>query len=416
MSNNAWLLRVPESLDAGSDWAWRNGADDGAEDSCGTLAGFAAAVAATARQRIVALLPVAQVLAVPVNAPLRQQRQLQAALPFLLEETLATEVERFHVIAGNRIDSQRLQLVAIEREWLASALACMQAAGVDPDIVTADALALSGAGGTLFLDGAHSLLASRDGNALVFDERDADAVLAALPQQDGPIDIRVARAEALAIAGALESAALADERGPAVQIDATPVSLLACVASLPANRIDKLPDLRQGSFAKAGAGGFSPGFDWRPLAWLAASWAVLALGYQVAVGLTHARAAADVKSAQVALYRNLFPGSTNVPSPRQQMEGQIGSGAAGDVAFVALVGRTADALASVGAGGAGYSPRSLAWDSEQRQLRIDIVARSLEDLDRLRAALQQQGLVVDIGAGVSQDGGYKARMNVGEGA
>ena len=36
--------------------------------------------------------------------------------------------------------------------------------------------------------------------------------------------------------------------------------------------------------------------------------------------------------------------------------------------------------------------------------------------DRLRSALEQRGLRVDIGAGIAQDGGYRARMNVGEGA
>lgn len=416
MSSRHWLLRVPEHPATDARWSWVDASREPALVDTGTLAEFVTALqAGGARQPVVALLPASQVLSVPVTVPQRQQRQLLAALPFLLEESLASDIERCHVVAGARIDATRLQALAVARDTLDALLATLQAAGVDPDIVTADALALPA--GTLYLDASDSLLASADGHALAIHENDVGAVLAglALPH-DANLRILLGEHGQEAGARAVESDCLAREVPVAVHVDEQPRPLLAHLAALAPAAWSGVANLRQGSYARAGSGGFAPGFDWRPLAWLAACWAVVALGYQLAVGVSYLRAADATLAAQVELYKQVFPGSSNVPRPRQQMEGQIGSGAARNDLFVSLVARTAGAMDGLGGAAAGYRPGNLAWDGSQRQLRMDVVARNLEDLDRLRAALEQQGLVVDIGAGIAQEGGYKARLNVGEGA
>lgn len=415
MSSRHWLLRVPEDFAADAGWSWVNAADPEAVIGMGSLAEFAAAVAGLPRQPVVALLPVARVLAVPVSVPQRQQRQLLAALPFLLEETLASDIERFHVIAGVRIDTQRLQAIAIERETFAAALAGLQSAGIDPDIIGVDALALPGS--TLFLDGARSLLRTADGNALAFDARDAAVIAAQLViPEEASLQVFCGPAGGEALARAVETELATRDTPARVAVADTPRDLLAILAGLSPVDWTRTPNLRQGVYAKRGSGEFSLGFDWRPLAWLAACWAVVALGYQLAVGVSYSRAAEATQAAQVTLYKQLFPGSANVPRPRQQMEGQLGNGGDTGGLFVSLVARTSDAFAELGGADAGFRPGNLAWDGSQKQLRVDVVARSLEDLDKLRMALEQKGLLVDIGAGIAHEGGYKARINVGEGA
>lgn len=410
MSNRYAWLRAP--LVPGDDAGWRWLARDSGGVVTGSPEEFVAGLVPASR--VLLLLPVTQALVVPVNLPQKQQRQLLAALPFLLEEALAADIERFHVVSGERLDAQNLQVLAVERDALQALITRLQAAGVDPDIVTPDALALP-ARGTVLLDGGHSLLRSADGGAMAFDMHDA-VLLAGLVPDASNLQVLMGPAGSEAAAGALETALAMDDESRPPPADLVPRDLLERVASLGDAACARLPNLRQGGFARAGSTDFSLGFDWRPLAWLAASWAIIALGYQLAVGISHARAAEATRLAQVDLYKQLFPGSSNVPRPRQQMEGQLAGGQSADDRFVSLVARTAGTFVELGGAAAGFRPGSMAWDSGQRQLRLDVQARSLEDIDRLRAALQEKGLAVDIGAGVAQEGGYKARMNVGEGA
>jgi len=415
VSSRHWLLQVPESLLPDAVWAWRNAAEAGAAVGRGGLDEFAQACAALPRMPVVVLLPASFALCVAVTVPQRQQRQMLAALPFLLEENVAADIEQLHVVAGVRIDAQRLQALAVERRVLAEVLATLQAAGIDPEIVTLDALALPQAG-MVFLDGGHSLLREPEGGALAFDAQDAGVILEGIAAWPAGLRIACAQESGLAAARSVEADALAVDPPVAVQVDDAPCALLDLLAEQAADAWARVPNLRQGEFARRGAGEFSLGFDWRPLAWLAACLAVVALGYQLALGMSYSRAAEATRQAQVALYKQVFPGSNNVPAPRQQMQGQIEAGSVRGGVFVGLVARTAEGFASVGGDAAGYRPGNLAWDATQRQLRIDVLARSLEDLDRLRSALEQRGLSVDIGAGIAQDGGYKARMNVTEGA
>jgi general secretion pathway protein L len=415
VSSRHWLLRVPESLAADGSWCWKNAADESATVQ-GDLAAFVAVYLSAPRQSVILLLPAAHLLAVPVAVPVRQQRQLLSALPFLLEETLATDIERFHVVAGARIDGQRMQAVAIERAALQSVLSLLQNVGIDPDIISGDALALP-APGTLFLDGARSLLRAHDESTLGFDAQDAAAVVAALTWPPASsLHVLCGPAGGESVARTVETEISTRDDAPAVQVDETARELLDVLATRSAEAWSRVPNLRQGVFARSGSGEFSLGFDWRPLAWLAACWAVVALGYHVALGVSYTRSADAIQLAQVELYKQVFPGSSNVPYPRKQMEGQLNGAGSRDGLFVSLVARTAEAFSESGGTGAGYRPGNLAWDGAQKQLRMDVLARSLEDLDKLRGALEQKGLMVDIGAGIAQDGGYKARMNVGEGA
>lgn len=410
-----WLLRAGMSPDAAFEWMR---ADQGAADpGHGDAAAFAAARAAAPQLPVVLLLPAACALVTTVNAPLRQQRQLQQALPYLVEESLAGDIDLFQVVAGVRPAPDRLQVVAVERSLLAALLATLRAVDVDPPIVTVDALLLPAApgGAGLFLDGNASLLLAADRAVLPFDEADL-ALVAGLPTlADTPL--RAWLAEPASAVAARSLAVGDDEARPAVEIDEQALPLLARLASDGlAVRLRAAPNLRQGAFARQERSGFDPGFRWQPLAWLAAAFALVGLGYQLAVGISHGRAADVVRAEQEALYRQLFPQASSVVDPRRQMQGQLGSAAARDNRFIALVAETAAVLEALNAGEARFTPRSLSWEQSLGQLRLDMLARSPEDFEALRVQLEQRGLNVDIGAGVSQEGGYKARLNIGGGA
>lgn len=410
-----WLVRVPDRPDAELHWVQVSAGR--AVPASGTMSSFAAATrAAQGSGPVVALLPASAALVTAVSPPVRNARQLQQALPFLIEENLATDIDLMQIVAGRWLHDGRLQVVAVTRERVSAALAAFRAEGVDPDVLSVDGLLLPlpARGAILYLDGAHSLLASTDGAVLQLDEADAGVVLSSLsPVAGDELDIRVASDASLPVAHVL---AASPPDGWRVTLHEEPVPLLALLASGPlGTRLQQAANLRQGVFASKANNTLDIGFDWRPLAWMAALWAVVALGYQVAVGVSNGRAADAVREETVALYRQLFPGASQVPDPRRQMQGRI-AGAAGDSnPFVRLVAEASAAMSELDDGNGRYATRSLGWEQAQAQLRLDVVARTLEDVEQLRQRLETRGLRVEVGAGVSQDGGYKARINLAVG-
>lgn len=413
-----WLVRVPELPATGVEWMLAGVGE--VVSGQGTLAELQAVLARRdPRQPVVLVLPVSSALVASVTVPVRNPRQLQQMLPFLVEEMLAADIESLHFVAGQRLAGGRIQVVAMERALLQGVLTCFRDAGIDPEIVTLDALLLPqpAVGAAFYLDGPRSLLATTNGVALSLDEVDTELVVESLDVASGAdcaLQCYPATGQSLLTANALASAT---GEGARVVVDTATAPLLPLLARDDlALRLRRAANLRQGTFARQSSGSLDPGFDWRPLAGIAAGWAVISLGYQVALGISHGRAADAVRDAEVALYRQLFPGVSQVPDPRRQMQGQISAVSGSENAFARLVAEASTVVAELDNGSGRYVTRSMAWDQAQGQLRMDMVARSLEELETLRQRLEARGLRVDIGSGMSQDGGYKARLNLEVGA
>lgn len=409
-----WLVRVPTDPGQGLRWLHATAGNVGE----GTLSSFAAALRESSlRGPVVLLLPASGALVSTVSSPVRNARQLQQALPFLVEENLAVDIDLMHVVPGPRMASGDLQFVAVARESVERLLNAFQAEGVDPDVLTVDALLLPIAadGALLFLDGADSLFVSSAGVALQLDESDAETILGALPGHSfGALDIRIGR-ERSVVAGRAVEASLAGG-GVTVALHTEPVDLLTLLASgNVVGRLQRAPNLRAGPYAHQGGATLALDFDWRPLAWMAMAWVLVTVGYQFAVGIACGRAADAARAESVALYRQYFPGAAQVVDPRRQMQGLIASAASGDGGFVKQVAEVSAVMAELDGGGGRYVTRALGWEQAQGQLRMDIIARSLDDVEQLRQRLEARGLIVEVGAGVSQEGGYKARLNLGSG-
>lgn len=409
----ALIVLLPGS--PGGQASWIVAGATGAEPASGSLSDLAAARAVLPRRLpLVAVLPVSGALLSSVGVPARQQRQLLQALPYLIEENLAADIESFHVVPGARLADGRLQVGALSRKLLADALATLQESGLDPEYLTVDAaLLVPEQGAAVLLDGGDSLVANAEGLALSCHEDDLPA-LGDLLAPAGTISIRITSPASLVAARALEACCLDAAGETRVVIGETPVARLAALAgglTTPA-ALKRLLNFRQGEFAARGDVAGALGFDWRPLAWLAAGWILLVLGHQVAAGITYGRAADAVREAEVALYRQVFPGAGQVPRPRAQMEGQVRASSSGG-GFVELVAETSTAIAGLNGNENVLQPRHVGWDSAEGRLQVDIVARRFEDLEKLRQALEGRGMAVEIGSGVAQDGGYKARVNVG---
>lgn len=85
--------------------------------------------------------------------PVPGRRPSREALTYALEDQLAAPLERLHLAFGTADSEGRRRALVIDRERFASLLALLQASGIDPLAVQADADRLFGEAGALWLEG-----------------------------------------------------------------------------------------------------------------------------------------------------------------------------------------------------------------------------------------------------------------------
>jgi general secretion pathway protein L len=101
----------------------------------------AEAGARAAGRRSVVLVPANEVALALAQVPAKSGQRLQALVPYALEEQLASDVDSLHFATGRPVGSQ-VPTVAIERDRLKGWLATLAGAGIHPEAIYPDALAL----------------------------------------------------------------------------------------------------------------------------------------------------------------------------------------------------------------------------------------------------------------------------------
>ncbi|MGI2171875.1 type II secretion system protein GspL [Shewanella sp. MF05960] len=87
------------------------------------------------------LVPAASMTLTQIALPEKGQRQALKALPYMLEESLATDVDRMHFVVGPR-EGELLNVAAVAHEQMQTWLAWLQDAGLKVKRIVPDCLAL----------------------------------------------------------------------------------------------------------------------------------------------------------------------------------------------------------------------------------------------------------------------------------
>ena len=118
---------------------------------------------------VVLLVPAGLVLNINCDVPGRNQAQVRRALPFAVEEFVATDIEMMHVAAGEIARGGNIRSQVVERKLLEDWLAALRSVGIRPGYTFSDAelLPASATRSTLLFDGDEVLMKSRDSAACV---------------------------------------------------------------------------------------------------------------------------------------------------------------------------------------------------------------------------------------------------------
>ncbi len=138
-----------------------------------------AAAAIAGDNKVIALVPGASVLRTTADIPVRGATKVLQALPFAMEEQLATDVDHLHFAAGKRDASGRLPVAVVECLEIEAWLELLAAAGIDPVGMYADSDAVSAIPNTttLFFEADSVTMRDSDGSVVVSDLDNAETAL-----------------------------------------------------------------------------------------------------------------------------------------------------------------------------------------------------------------------------------------------
>ena len=140
---------------------------------------LADAAEAVADNRVIVLAPAPSVLRTSALVPVRGAAKVLQALPFAMEEQLATDVDKLHFAAGKRDGDGLLRVAAVERAEIEAWLESLAEAGIQPSALYAESDAVSAIPNTttLLIERDSVLLREADGAIAVTDPDGVEAVL-----------------------------------------------------------------------------------------------------------------------------------------------------------------------------------------------------------------------------------------------
>lgn len=419
------LVRLPRLDEDDCEWAAIDGGELVGEIARGALEGAAEAASGL---RVTLVVPADGVLLAETRVPGGGNVQrAQLAAKYALEEQLADDVEDLHFALGARRDGDLWPVAVIDREAMVALGERCAAAGLRPQAVVPETLALPlfdpdvppGTVWTMLCDADEALVRLGDHAGFVCDADMAGAML------DGANRERLAGAMAAPAAVPAGEAAAAGGGADALQLvlyetaGTAPVELPEGV-EVERRRTDGRLRLHAAALAEAPAinllqGEFSPRtqFDrtWKPWRWTAGLAAALAL---IVIGgrwldLRELAAREVALDAEIAATFEAALPEERLVRPRQQMQTaleRIGAGGGGGFS---------DRMAQIAAGLATQPQTTVNSIGVRNGTRfdLDLSTDDVPTLDALGSALAERGeLKLTVQSANRDDDGVRARVRV----
>jgi general secretion pathway protein L len=386
------VIRLRAAPEAPASWLIvdANGARSGPARS-GTVA---EALPLSAGRRVLLLVPGSEVALAEPELPLRGGARVAQAVPFALEEHLASDVDALHFAIGNRTDSALGTPVAAVARGLMDRWSgtCVEA-GLAPQAAYADSAVVPAmpTGCTLLLD--ESALYVRRADAMPF-VLDAEPLATALdialgtPADEGTpgehVTFFVSPGEYEANRDLIEGLRA---RTASLQVKLMTEGALPVLAAqaVGANAVNLL----QGTYAprRSVSGRLQ---RWRLPAALAAACLLAFLAGQALSLWKLSRAERRLDAQITEVFQQALPGQP-VVDPRTQMQGVLGGGGSAQGALLPALSVLAQALAGAPAGGK-LEAINLRGDA----LDLRLVAPTVEALDGIKQAMARNGIDAEL--------------------
>ncbi|MEJ2089844.1 MAG: type II secretion system protein GspL [Gammaproteobacteria bacterium] len=345
---------------------------------------------------LVIVVPAEHVLALSAEVPGRSVGQIRRALPCVVEEFVAADIEGMHLAHGPIRRGSPVRVNLIDRTYLSDWVACFEELALRPGYMVSDAELLP------VSRGAATVLLESD-TALVRTESQAASVdLENLGLALGSLDVGVIEVVNGALDGMTSGQLDAGvEVIPGDETDPPLVYLARRWRTLP-----NVVNLLQGPYTPAKPPSENV-YRWRAVATLAGIWLGIGLVGMVAQAVWAGLQADALQEQAENLYRDIFPGETRITNVRRQMRQKLGQSAAdGGAGFVGYLGHLAQGIDR------NVTVWSLTYSENRDELAADLQIANYDALEQLKQRLNRLGVNVEITSAEQQESGVRARIRL----
>lgn len=350
------------------------------------------------------IIPAQSVLYQHVVLPAKTQRQAMQALPFMVEEQLAADLESVHIAVGRRLASGAWPVLVISRELLEKILALFRRNGAFLHAVYVDAQMAEPAGNRLCLHlQQQQVLVAGLGLATAL-SLDECSLLPLLLDGKTPDGVTVSGAEVSEQYALLATQWQTEFEASGVPVEREPEVVLA----VSANSINLLQ------------GAYSPQLPKAGVSWLLTTAVLLVAvwltqwSWQFGSALHLERRAGQYNVLAEQHYRELFPQATQASEPRRRVESFLlgqQSAAVGGQSFSSLLGAAMQVYQSQPE----YRQinfQQLRFDAKRGQLEFELSAGNIEQLDAYKQALGKAGVQSRMGSVSDSEQGVTGRIQI----
>ena len=395
--------------------------------------------------RVVVFVSGVEVVLTDVALPNMNKQKLLKAIPFALEEQLASDVEDNHFAMGDRQQEDKVNVAIVERNIIEMWLQGLNDVGIQPDVLTTEVLGVPYADKTwtLLLKSADkqskskAILRNNLQSGIALDVANVIPLLRSMLEStlegQGPDKLNVIVCDT----GSIEPDAVPDspQQDPAasmsdeqqvivsqleslgeqmtidVEVDQAEQSFLIYLA----HQFEELKsiNLLQGDYSRRERleKMFRP---WFPAAGIAAVWLLLQIGLMIFDYQKLATRNFDLRSQITKVYQDAFPESKNIVDPKRQMEQKLAE-------LRKQTNQTTDMFVLLAKAGEVLGDtdtlliRTLRFKEET--LDLDFEISDLQSLDELKIRLTKEtDLDVNIQSASSKKGKVESRMQLKAGS
>lgn len=367
---------------------------------------LAEAAAGAVGKQVIVVVPGTDVILTKVAVPTRNRNRMAAAVPYLLEEQLAADVDESHFALGERDAEGRVAVAVVSQARMDAWLALLAEAGLQADKLIPETLLLpySPDDWSLLIERDRVSLRTAAQGGLSMDSANAAFILrhAVAEAESAPARLQVWVASDAADAVSLPNDLQVDMR--IEPLDVPPLVFLARRA----HEVFVM-DLLQGRYSRREQLGrmWRP---WRPVAALLAVWVVLQFGVKF-IQLHELRMQDDKLREEISqIYMRTFPEAKRVVDARLQMQQHLtelrgGTGTVGE--FLKLLAEVSGPTASLG----GVEIDRLSY--KDGEINIALMISDLQRLEQLKDGLSgETHLAVEIQSATARDKRVEARLQI----
>ncbi|MEH6556961.1 MAG: type II secretion system protein GspL [Oceanicoccus sp.] len=391
---------------------------------------------------VVVIVPGEAVNLLSPSIPSKQLKQIKQALPFMVEELIADDIENVHIAMPEHVDGSEgvVDVAVISHATLINWLDQLHSSQLSPDSIISDVLCMPFHRSelSLLLDGKRVMMRSGKHSGLVLQIEDFGFLfgnwLSQYSEKEGvatkPVihityssqsnngssdshdDESTDRDEERSSEPEVVTFVRQNYQNCEVKVNAYHESITEILASSYSNnRLADQLNLLQGGYAVSRSGD-SNWRNWRALTSVVVIGLLTYLLLVAGSGWYFDNKADSLDAEAVTLYKQLFPNERRIVSPKKQMQNHLRmSGAGNDSHFLPILASLATTLAGDG-DEMKLTVDQLRFDTASGELQFQVRSSSIEKLDQLKRELAEIGLEVDINSATEQDDYVMGRLVV----